>query len=77
MGCGSSKDPKLGVADSIKPVDQYKSSQNNYSNGTNGSYRNGGFKQVELKTSEDPYSKRQPNNRLEEKSRVEHFFFCF
>jgi hypothetical protein len=68
MGCGSSKDPKIGVADSIKPVENYKSSQNNYYSNTNGSHRNG-FKHVELKSSEDPYLKKQ-NNKPDEKSKL-------
>ena len=67
MGCGSSKDPKIGVADSIKPVENYKSSQNNFFSNTNSSYRNG-FKHVELKTSEDISLKRQ-YNKSDEKSK--------
>jgi hypothetical protein len=60
MGCGSSKDPKIGVVDSIKPVDNYnnyKSNHNNTSNNRSTNNRNG-FRQVELKASDDIYSKK-------------------
>lgn len=32
MGCGASKDPKVGVSDSIKPVNSNKNSNHNQSN---------------------------------------------
>ncbi len=70
MGCGSSNDPKIGVADSIKPVDyknnynNNKSSQNNTNN--NRSNRNG-FKQVELKSSDEILKN---NHKLDEKSKT-------
>lgn len=54
MGCGASSDPKIGVADSVKPV-----KSNGYSNSNNRS--NGGFKQVELKNNQ-PSKYSDPRN---------------
>lgn len=49
MGCGASKDPKVAVADSQKQKQNYNSSSRNYNN-------QNGFKQVELKNTQDSYN---------------------
>lgn len=71
MGCGSSKDPKIGVADSIKPVDNYSNHKsNNYSNSrSNNTTNRNGFKQVELKSSEEVLKNYNSNMKPDEKSR--------
>jgi hypothetical protein len=40
MGCGASKDPKIGVSDSIKPVKTNNSSSNNLSRSNNNNKKN-------------------------------------
>ena len=73
MGCGSSKDPKIGVADSIKPVDNYNNhkSSNNHSNNyrSNNTTNRNGFKQVELKSSEEALKNYNYNSKPNEKSK--------
>lgn len=60
MGCGASKDPKVAVADSQKQKQNYNSSSRNYNN-------QNGFKQVELKNTQDSYN--QYNRPSSEKSK--------
>ena len=44
MGCGASKDPKVGVSDSIKPVKSNNSSSNHSNSRSNKQdYRNGQY----------------------------------
>ena len=72
MGCGASKDQKIGVADSIKTRSDYNYSASNPK--LNGKNHNG-FKQVDLRR---PYESSTPPAEISEResNHFKSYYYC-